>query len=161
MTRLPNFLKSRSEDMGLRHIKTARSVEEMNDAAKRGFRPILRQVVQNPEIRARFQVIQNHSTGEVRHLGDYRSRFDAAEWGVVIPWTDYYPYSWKVPFAAYLIPADIAAGDVVMLDDVIEDVIGLRWNQGSNFRLESCKARWTGSDLELILPDEGPRQVIG
>ena len=161
MTRLLNFLKSKSGDTGPRHIKTARSVEDINNAAKHGFRPIIRQVVRNPEITAKFQVIQNHSTGEMRHLADYRSHFDPAEWGVVIPWTDYYPYAWKMPFAAYLVPADIQAGEVVVLDDVIEDVVGMRWNQGSNFRLESCKARWTGSDLELILPDEGPHQVIG
>lgn len=161
MIRLPNFLKSRSEEAGLRHIKTARSIDEMNNAAKRGFRPIIRQVMPNPEIKGKFQVIQNHSTGEVRQLGDYRSRFDRDEWGVVIPWADYYPYTWEMPFAAYLIPADIQVGEVVVLDDLIEDVVGMRWNQGSNFRLESCKARWTGSDLELILPDEGPHQVIG
>jgi hypothetical protein len=37
----------------------------------------------------------------------------------------------------------------VLVKDLIEDFIGMSWNQGDNYRLKSCEAVWDGSDLKI------------
>lgn len=134
----------------LRVIKTARTEAAINKAAQAGFRPLVRVVKPSAEIHSKFSVWQNEATGEVRMVGDYRGgHYDGGPWKQVIGWTNYYPYSFPEPFAAYLIPPDIQPGERVMLKDLIEDYIGMRWNQGSNYRLESCEAVWDGQDLKI------------
>jgi hypothetical protein len=143
----------------LRVIQTARSAEAINEAARAGFRPLLRKVDPSPEIHSKFAVLQNRLTGEVEVIGDYRSVVRYAEgWDVAIDWTYRYPYTFESPFAAYLIPPDIATGERVFLEDLIEDLIGMRWNQGNTYRLENIEATWTGSDLELCY-DPGLHRV--
>ena len=44
------------------------------------------------------------------------------------------------PFAAYLIPRDLKAGERVFVEDLIEDFVGGEWNQGDVLRLDSCEA---------------------
>jgi hypothetical protein len=56
----------------LRQIKTARTLEEINDAAKKGFWPLVRKVEPSKEVRTKFKLIQNRQTGELKLLGDYR-----------------------------------------------------------------------------------------
>ena len=68
----------------------------------------------------------------------------------------------NLPFAAYLLPPDIEVGEEVMLDDLIEDMLGTVWNQGDTYRLQCCRARWTGSDFELLYsPEDDAQHVIG
>ena len=129
----------------LRHISTARSLKAMEKGVKKGFRPLIKKIEPNPEIRTKYQVLQNRVTGEVECIGDYRIRRSPEDWDVIIPWTFRYPYSWDLPFAAYLLPRDLEVGEEVMLDDVIEDMPGIVWNQGDTYRVECCRARWTGS----------------
>jgi hypothetical protein len=72
----------------------------------------------------------------------------------VIEWTFYYPYNFESPFAAYLVPPDLQVGEIVMLEDLIEDEIGGEWNQGDTYRLASCMAIWDGKEFILQLdPD--------
>jgi hypothetical protein len=82
------------------------------------------------------------------------------EYETVIGWTDYYPYNFESPFAAYLIPTDIQIGEKVMLEDLIEDVVGARWNQGDTFRMPSCAAIWTGQDFTLVYEPIGNRETF-
>jgi hypothetical protein len=148
-------------DQPLRHIRTARTLEEMNAAIAEGFRPLVKPIERDPQIKTKFAVFQNRSTGEIMQLGDYRA-WPRSGWDEVIPWTHYYPYDSPLPFAAYLCPPDLAQDEIVVLEDLIEDRIGCRWNQGSVFRLESCRARWTGSDFELLYdPETTPDFIIG
>ena len=146
-------------DPQLRRIATARTKEQLREAVGTGLRPLVLPVVPNPELRTKFSVIQNRRTGEVVSLGDYRAGPHGPDWEVVIPWNFRYPYSWPLPYAAYLIPPDLAVGEEVVLADLIEDVVGAAWNQGDRYRLESCRARWTGTGFEL-LREEGPASMM-
>lgn len=65
----------------------------------------------------------------------------------------YYPHRFESPFAAYLIPKDIAVGERVLIEDVIEDYVGGRWSQGDTFRLNKCEAIWNGKEFEMQLPE--------
>lgn len=135
----------------LRVIKTARDKESINEAARNGFKPLMKKVIPSDEIRTKYAVFQHKETGEIEVIGDYRGegRFRDGDYEKVIPWTYHYPNSFKSPFAAYLIPHDIQVGERVFLEDLIEDYVGSTWNQGSKYRLKSCDAIWNGSDLEI------------
>lgn len=144
--------KARGE---LRVIRTARTEEEINRAARAGYFPLVRKVSPSPEIRSKFAVYQNPESGEISVVGDYR----AGGWGdEVIEFTFYYPHNFPSPFAAYLLPSDLRIGEVVILEDLIEDLIGNRWNQGDVYRLKSCEAEWDGKDF-IIHYDES--MVLG
>jgi len=137
---------------GLRVIETARDTGSINMAAKKGFKPLVKKVNPSEDISTKYKVIQYKETGEIEVLGDYRGEMiigDTREFDTVIDWTWFYPYSFKSPFAAYLIPADIVVGERVFIRDLIEDYVGISWNQGDSYRLESCEAIWNGSDLEI------------
>ena len=80
----------------------------------------------------------------------------------LIYWSYYYPYSFKSPFAAYILPKDIEPGERVFLEDLIEDLVGTKWNQGDTYRLESYEAIWTGSDLEIQYnPNRTSSRMVG
>ncbi len=67
---------------------------------------------------------------------------------MVISNAQYYPYQFLSPFAAYLIPPDIAIGERVVIEDLIEDYYGgTFWSH--NIRLETLEAIWDGSDLVI------------
>ncbi len=51
--------------------------------------------------------------------------------------------------AAYIIPNDIKEGEIVMIDDLIENFLGFHYNQGGSERLKSCKAIWKNNDLQI------------
>lgn len=147
---------------GLRVIQTARTEKAINKAAKAGFRPLVKQVKPSKKIRSKFCVWQNLSTGEIEVVGDYRCGHFDESWKQVIDWTDYYPHAFPVPFAAYLIPSDLKPGERVFVEDLIEDFIGMSWNQGNNYRLESCEAVWDGKDLAIQYdPSKHRSYVVG
>lgn len=146
-----------TNDDSLRVIKTARTEAAINKAANHGFRPLIKKVERSEEITAKFAVYQNILTGEIEVVYDYRS-FPKEGYEVVIGWTRYVPDIFPSPYAAYLIPKDIVVGERVFLEDLIEDLPGVAWNQGDCFRLKSCEAVWNGADLE-ILYDSGSQRM--
>jgi hypothetical protein len=134
----------------LRVIKTARDLASINSAAQNGFFPLVKSVKPNLKISSKYSVFQDHKTGEIEVFSDFRC--DLGYKGgkkKVIDWTYYYPYRFPNPYAAYLIPHDLKAGQKVWIEDVIEDVVGSVWNQGDVNRLIACEAVWDGKDLEL------------
>lgn len=144
-----------------RVIKTGRTEEAINDAVGEGFWPLVKKVERSPDICTKYAVLQNRNTGKIKVVGDYRC-FGEPEFDVVIEWTMYYPYNFPEPYAAYLLPKDIEVWERVVLEDVIEDLIGHTWNQGSCYRLESCLAVWNGTDFDLEYdPVKSPRHVVG
>ncbi len=144
---------------GTRVIRTARTLEDINQAVTDGFWPLVKPVVPSMRISSKFSLYQHKETGAIKTSGDYRSIPDPEEWTEVIPWTNYYPYVWPKPYAAYLIPPDLETGDTVWLEDIIPDVIGEVWNQGSASRLPSCMAVWTGEDFDLLYDENRDRRV--
>ncbi len=141
----------------LRVISTARDEDSINDAARRGFFPLVKPVQPSPEIRSKYSVMQDSVTGEIEVSGDYRWSGGSPNSTVVIPFTYYYPHSFPSPFAAYLLPKDLKIGERVLLEDLIEDVVGGSWNQGDTYRLESCVAVWNGKEFELEFDPEHDR----
>jgi len=50
----------------------------------------------------------------------------------------------------------------VILEDLIEDIVGSSWKQGDTYRLASCKAVWDGKDLSLQHnPEADKLEVVG
>jgi hypothetical protein len=146
------FWEKNKNSNELRVIKTARDKESINQAAKNGYRPLIKKIEPSDKIRSKYSVIQNKQTGEIEIIGDYRMGVRMNKeipFETVIDWTYYYPHTFNSPFAAYLIPKDIKTGERVFIEDLIEDYIGAKWNQGDTYRLESCEAIWNGTDLEI------------
>lgn len=83
-------------------IRTARSKEAVNQAAKEGYWPLVKSVIPSPEIKTKYAVIQHSETGEIEVVADYRMEDIAFnEKGVkVIGFTFYYPYHFENPYAA-------------------------------------------------------------
>jgi len=149
----------------LRVIKTARTEKTINNAALKGFKPLVKKLQKSDKIFSKYAVFQNINTGEIEVEGDYRCNYrtkNMSEFITVIDWTFYYPYNFKSQFAAYLIPKDIHVGERVFIKDLIEDYVGITWNQGDTYRLESCEAIWNGNDLEIQYdPNIDRAQLIG
>ncbi len=143
-------MASKNDNRAIRVIRTARTEEDINQAAREGYFPLVKKVSPSPEIRSKFAVYQNPKTGEISVVGDYRAARGGDE---VIEFTFYYPHNFPSPFAAYLIPPGLQIGEVVILEDLIDDLIGGRWNQGDVYRLKSCEAEWNGKDF-IIHYDE-------
>lgn len=148
-------------DNNLRIITTARTSEAINKAAKDGYWPLVKPVVPSPNIKSKYAVFQSQTTGEISVINDYRSENQTSRLNRVIDFTNYYPYHFESPYAAYLIPSDIKVGEHVWLDDLIEDVVGQVWNQGDSFRLPSCEAIWDGKDLILQVRSVVSETVVG
>ena len=129
------------------------------------FRPLIKKVEPSHKIRSKYSVVQNKKTGVIEIIGDYRGSMytgEQSDFETVIDWTFYYPYNFKSPFAAYLIPKDIKIGEKVFIEDLIEDYVGASWNQGDTYRLESCEAIWNGTELEILYnPERNQRRFIG
>jgi hypothetical protein len=162
MARMPVLGNLGSEVEGPRRIRTVRTPEEINAAAERGLWPLIVEIKPNPEIRSKIGVLQNPQTGEISLRSDYRSYFldkGTEAWEMVLPFTWYYPYCWEHPFAAYLIPPDIKIGERVIIEDVIEDIVGGNWSQGDTWRLASSLATWDGQ--KFVLDPVQVDEVIG
>jgi hypothetical protein len=146
----------------IRKIRTARSLRSINSAVLQGFLPLLRQVVPSGEISHRYCLMRNTRTGAVvDHVDPRDTMYDSPSWEVVLE-DRYYPYYFKSPFAAYLIPKDMEPGEEVLLLDLIEDYVGLVDPGGNTHRLASCRAVWNGSDLEIRYdPDQDMAHAVG
>jgi hypothetical protein len=140
-----------------RTIQTARTIEEINAAARDGFFPLVKLLEPSEEIRSKFSVLQNKTTGEIEVIGDYRSGC-GDDFEIVIGFTYVYPHTFTSPFAAYLIPRDLVPGERVLLVDLIEDFVGVSWNQGDAYRLKACEAIWNGDDFDI--QSEGTEEVM-
>jgi len=96
-------------------------------------------------------------------IGDYRSEDRLSErqgYELALDWFYYDPYPVSVPFAAYLIPKDLAPGTRVWVEDLIENLVGECWNQGDVYRLEKAEAVWTGKDLVIDHDPKKPPQML-
>jgi hypothetical protein len=137
---------------GLRVIKTAKTIEEINNATKEACWPLIKQVVPSHQISHKLCIIQNRKTGEVKPVVDRRTmikQIHGEDWEVVLPFFSYYPHAFPNPYAAYLIPKDIAVDEKVFVEEVIEDILNFSW-QGNGIRLKSAEAIWDGKDLRII-----------
>ncbi len=166
--RKPDSIEEKSD---LRIIKTARSRESINKAAEKGYWPLVKPVMPLPDIKSKFAIKQDDKTGKISVVNDFRGvdrnlkipgkESIPVKSDIVIDWTYYYPYQFESPYAAYLLPTDLKVGETVILDDLIEDVVGGRWNQGDTFRLKSCTAVWDGKEFVLQHDPSKEVSVVG
>ena len=146
---------------GLRVVKTARTLDAINAGAKEGFHPLVNPVEPSKEIHDMVAVYQHRETGEIELSGDCRMGF-SEDYECVIPYRNYYPYSFPEPYAAYLVLPGLEEGERVWLEDIIEDIVAVFGNQGWHPRLESCEAIWTGGEFEVQFdPEKDAPQLIG
>lgn len=140
-----------------RIIKTARSKDEINAAARQGYWPVVAAVQQNPQISSWVAVYQDPETGQIETTGDHRYHPS----GVRVVNVRYYPHQFLCPYAAYLVPEDLPVGEEVWLEDVIEDIVGIWGNQGHTYRLQSAPARWDGTRFEILFDParDAPRWI--
>lgn len=145
----------------LRVVKTARTAEAINAAANEGYRPLLKAVKPSRDIHNMVAVYQHRQTGKIELSGDCR-------WGpredyeCVLPFRRYYPYSFPEPFAAYLLPPDLAEGERVWLEDIVEDIVAVFGNQEWHPRLEACEAIWKNGDFKIQFdPKKDAPRLIG
>jgi hypothetical protein len=133
-----------------RIVRTARTLDEINQGAKDGYMPLVKKVEPSKKIKSKYCIYQNVLSGEIVEVNDFRSVYEFEsnrEWNMVIDWTFYYPYKYERPYSAYLVPSDIHVGEKVILQDIIEDLVEMSSNQGNVYRLESCIATWNGTDF--------------
>jgi len=145
----------------LRVVKTARTTESINRAAKKGLRPLIKAVEPSPDIHNMVAVYQHRDTGEIELSGDYRWG-PGEDYDCVLPHRTYYPYHFPEAFAAYLLPPDLKEGEHVWLEDIIEDIVAVWGNQGFNPRLDACEATWTDGAMKIQFdPENDAPYLVG
>ena len=142
-------------------IKTAQTGRSINRAAQAGFWPLLKKIECDPEISIKFAVFQHRETVLIGVIGQLSSHLDPNEYEALIGLSDFYLHVTDKPFAAYLIPPDLEVGERVYVEDLIEDFVGGRWNQGDVYRLAEAEAIWTGTDLEICYEQGRFRTFMG
>jgi hypothetical protein len=143
----------------LRRITTARSIRAMNAAVRMGFFPLVKPVIPDPEITNCARVHQDPDTGFVELQGDLRRKPRSKAVTDFIP---YYPYRFIHPYAAYLLPRDLMIGEIVWLEDIIQDIVAWRGPQFFVGRLGACAAVWNGVDFDVQFnPKTNIHRVVG
>jgi hypothetical protein len=159
-----NKLVGRKLKNKFRVIKTARTIDAIKKAINKGLRPLIKKINPSEKIRVNYCVFQNLKTGEIIHVNDFREAmsYENSRFEKVINWSKYYPYKYDLPYAAYLIPADLKPDELVLLEDLIEDYLGENTNQGNYYRLQSAEAIWNGKDFEIKYnPKKEIKRFIG
>ena len=162
---------------GLRVIKTARTLDEINEGVREGYTPLIQQIFPSSIIKVNIRLKKDLTTGQykverngwgrrispknkdltteqhkISHKirrkirgGKNRKHIDNTNEKVY----EYYPYKFPSPFAAYLVPSDIEVGERVVLEDLIEDYQGRRY-QSDVYRLSNAEAKWDGEEFVCI-----------
>ncbi len=139
-------------DKDLPVIRTARTRVEINLGAMIGERPLVKRVEPtNGRITSFMQVWQNRVSGEISVQSDVRYpgfHENPEDWTLVLENLQYdETLHLPEPFAAYLVPPDLVVGELVWLEDVIENFIG-SVHHGA-YRLRGVEAIWTGDDFDV------------
>jgi hypothetical protein len=159
-----SFWKSKNkEDDKLRKIKTLRGQKNIDIAIANGNNLILRKVEPFSTVKGKYCIVKNKRTGKESKIYDFRDeRGYSEEFEIIKDWTyQYHNYDFPQE-AAYLIPNDIKDGEIVIIEDLIENFLGYHYNQGGSERLKSCKAIWKNYDLQIQYnPDIDCIRVVG
>jgi len=138
--------KERQIDKGTKRyiyvIKTLRGEEEIAEAINAGRKVLKEEVKPLDDIQVTDLHIKNKKTGNIT-IEAYSFHSIAYDDGYKpVKKVTYYPYKFPTT-AAYLLPDDLEAGDRVILDDLIEDIVGASHPWG-RYRLDSAEATWNG-----------------
>lgn len=148
-----------------RTIYTARSIEDINKAVALGAQIVLKACDPSPPFERTVSVYRHKARGTYCLDLDPRDAYRASEsyhqWEQVLV-QDYCPPQFENPFAAYVVPSDIAPGERVWLDDLIEDLLGHISGQGlGRERLHQAYARWNGQDFDIEYSEDHVGLSIG
>ena len=159
-----NFWKSITKRQeNLRKIKTIRGQKSIDNAIANGTKLIFRKVEPFSAIKGKYCIVRNKKSGKESKIFDFRDdRGYSDDYEIVQDWTyQYHNYDFPQD-AAYIIPNDIKEGEIVMVDDLIENFLGYHYNQGGSERLKSCKAIWKNNDLQIQYnPDVDCIRAVG
>lgn len=159
-----NFWKCITKRRGsFRKIKTIRGQKAIDNAIAKGTKLIIRNVQPFSAVKGKYCIVRDKKSGKEFEIYDFRDeRVYSDDFEKVMDWTYQY-HSYDFPQeAAYIIPNDIKEGEIVMVDDLIENFLGYHYNQGGSDRLKSCKAIWKNNDLQILYnPDIDCIRVVG
>jgi hypothetical protein len=136
------------EKSTLRTIKTLRTKEEIKDAQKHGIRLLKQKVKPSKEIRVTDLHIKNKENGEIAVKPYTYHNMPTDERYKIVKKVTYYPYSFPSKVAAYVLPDDLEIGERVILEDLIEDIVGASHSEGT-YRLENAEAVWNGKTFDV------------
>jgi len=159
-----NFWKGKKNTIdNLRKIKTLRGQKSIDNAIANGTNLIVKNVEPFSTVEGKYSIIKNKKTGKKLKIHDFRDeRGYSEDYEVVNDWTYVYKKHEFPPIAAYVIPKDIKEGEIVQIEDLIENFLSYQYNQGGSKRLKSCKAIWKNNDFEIQYnPDVDCIKVVG
>ena len=151
-----NFWKRKTAgDEKLRRIKTLRGQKSIEIAIKKGNCLIQRKAEPFSVVTGKYCIVKNKTTGMEFKIYDFRDEKGYSDkFETIKDWTyQYHDYNFPKE-AAYVIPNDIKDGEIVIVEDLIENFIGYQHNQGNDSRLKSCKAIWKSGDLQIMYNPE-------
>ncbi len=146
-------------------IQTARNIKAINAAVAKGYQIILNRAETNPPFKRSVDIYRNTKTGHFKLMVDPRDSYrdpDFHLWKPALKSFEVDLPQFKYPFAAYLVPKDLAIGTRVWIEDLIEDFLGSSGPGFDEERLESSPAVWNGQDFEIdYQPGRDVSFVIG
>jgi len=133
-----------------RIIKTARTIKEMGAAEANGYALCKEAVIPSPQISIKEVFIRNKDTGEVttQPYNYYAVVSGTQDNTEILKIETCYPYKFPSNTAAYLLPKDLEIGERVILEDLIEDIVGADHSEGT-YRLKSAEAIWNGERFAI------------
>ncbi len=132
----------------LHRIKTLRTEDEIEDAVNAGYKILKEQVIASKNIYVNELWFKNKQTGEIRKESYGYHAYARDYEGHEVKTVTYYPYTFPSKIAAYLLSDDLHVGERVILDDLIEDIVGASHASG-NYRLKSAEAIWNGKKFVI------------
>lgn len=128
----------------LRRIKTLRTKGEIKDAIQSGYKVLKQKVEPSKDISVTDIHIKDKKTGKVSvQPYTYHSLPHDYDRYKVLKKRTYYPYDFPSKEAAYLLPDDLEVSERVLIEDLIEDIVGASHAWGT-YRLDSAEAIWNG-----------------
>lgn len=150
-------------DEKIRKIKTIRGQKGIDHAIANGTKLIIRNVKPFSAVKGKYCIVKNKKSGKEFKIYDFRDEKGYSDdYEIIKDWTyEYNNYDFPKE-AAYIIPNDIKEGEIVMVDDLIENFLCHHYNQGGSERLKSCKAVWKNNDLQIQYnPDIYHMRAVG
>ena len=155
--------RTTNKENALRKIITLRGKKNIEKAIEKEAHLIFRKVEPFSTISGKFCIVRNKTTGIKFRIYDFRdNRRWSDKYEIITDWTYIYDDYNFPEEAAYVIPKDIKVGEIVFVDDLIENFHGYMHNQGDSRRLKGCKAIWNNNDLQILYnPKVDCIQVVG
>lgn len=145
----------------LRRIKTLRTKEEIETAVEDGHKVLKQKVEPSKDIRVTDLHIKDKQTGEIiiKPYNYHALPHDYDRYEIVEKRT-FYPYKFPSKEAAYLLTDDLKVGERVILEDLIEDIVGESHAWGT-YKLDSAEAVWNGEKFEVDCKSYDVRITMG